>query len=88
MKQHWIVHGLVQGVGFRYFVRSTAIGIGVKGWTRNLPDGTVEIVLEADQPRVDQLRDTLFQGNGHCRVEKIDEMESEEILSDEFKIRF
>ena len=45
MKQyHLIVSGLVQGVGFRYYTERIALSMQIKGWVRNLPDDTVEIV--------------------------------------------
>jgi len=40
------VYGLVQGVGFRKFVQIHAIRLGIKGYTKNLPDGSVEVVAE------------------------------------------
>jgi acylphosphatase len=46
---HIIVSGLVQGVGFRYFVHRKATALGVKGCVRNLYNGDVEIEAEADQ---------------------------------------
>jgi acylphosphatase len=46
MEIRLIVSGEVQGVGFRYFVRETARSLGVRGWTRNLPDGSVELEAE------------------------------------------
>ena len=55
---HAFVSGRVQGVGFRYFVRSTAQSLGVGGWVRNLRDGRVELVAEG---YIAQLRDLLSQ---------------------------
>ncbi|MFC1490516.1 acylphosphatase [Candidatus Latescibacterota bacterium] len=43
-----IVHGRVQGVGFRFFVREKAKIFGMKGWVRNCSDGTVEIHSEGE----------------------------------------
>lgn len=43
----WIVSGRVQGVGFRWFVQTRAEALGVRGWARNLPDGSVEVVVAA-----------------------------------------
>ena len=41
-----LVSGLVQGVGYRWFVRGLADAAGLSGWARNLPDGRVEVELE------------------------------------------
>ncbi|NPA17154.1 MAG: acylphosphatase [Aquificae bacterium] len=49
MRLYAVFAGTVQGVGFRYFVRSKAKEFGVKGYVRNLPDGTVEVVAEGDE---------------------------------------
>ncbi|HEY7509386.1 MAG TPA: acylphosphatase, partial [Vicinamibacteria bacterium] len=43
----FVVHGRVQGVGYRYFVQREADARGVTGFVRNLPDGSVEVVAEA-----------------------------------------
>ncbi|MEM3341636.1 MAG: acylphosphatase [Thermoplasmata archaeon] len=45
-RAHIIFYGVVQGVGFRYSARSLASRLGLDGWVRNLPDGTVEAVVE------------------------------------------
>lgn len=50
---HIIAHGMVQGVGFRFFVRERSLQYGIKGWVRNLPDGTVEIHAEGEEERLD-----------------------------------
>ena len=52
---HIIVSGLVQGVGFRMFVLREASARSLSGWTRNLPDGTVEVEAQGDSGRVDEL---------------------------------
>jgi len=43
---HAVVRGQVQGVGFRYFARKRAEVLGVAGFVRNLPDGSVELHAE------------------------------------------
>ena len=44
-----VVSGLVQGVGFRYFVQSTANNFGLTGYVRNLYNGDVETEAEGDE---------------------------------------
>jgi len=46
---HLVVHGLVQGVGFRWFVARRADGLGLSGYVRNLYDGSVEAEAEGDR---------------------------------------
>ncbi|HVX07932.1 acylphosphatase [Humibacter sp.] len=45
-RKHLLVRGRVQGVGFRYTCAAVARSASVRGWIRNLPDGTVEAVAE------------------------------------------
>lgn len=47
--------GRVQGVGFRYTVRSLAAGFDVTGYVRNLPDGRVHLVVEGNPAEIDLL---------------------------------
>ncbi|MGY1739832.1 MULTISPECIES: acylphosphatase [unclassified Blastococcus] len=47
-----LVSGLVQGVGYRWFVRGLAVDAGLAGSARNLPDGRVEVVLEGPEDAV------------------------------------
>lgn len=53
------VTGYVQGVGFRAFVRRHAMRLGLRGYARNMPDGSVEVVAQGDDYAIDQLIDTL-----------------------------
>jgi acylphosphatase len=46
---HIVVSGMVQGVGFRYFVYHHANQLGLTGWVRNLPNGDVEIEAEGNR---------------------------------------
>jgi acylphosphatase len=49
------VRGHVQGVGFRWWVRSLALAAGLVGWARNLPDGRVEVVAEGPRAHCERL---------------------------------
>lgn len=48
--------GSVQGVGFRYSVKSVATGFEVAGTVRNLPDGRVELIAEGDKGELESFR--------------------------------
>jgi acylphosphatase len=50
-----VVSGRVQGVGFRYFVQHHAAQLGLTGWVRNLPNGSVEIEAEGAQESLERL---------------------------------
>ncbi len=52
---HVSVQGRVQGVYYRAAARDRARQLGLKGWTRNCPDGSVEIVAEGDEAQLAQL---------------------------------
>jgi acylphosphatase len=52
---HIVVSGMVQGVGFRYFVQHHARQLGLTGWVRNLANGDVEVVAEGNKEFVESL---------------------------------
>jgi acylphosphatase len=52
---HIVISGMVQGVGFRYFVQHHATQLGVTGWVRNLPNGEVEIEAEGNRADIETL---------------------------------
>jgi acylphosphatase len=51
--------GNVQGVGFRYTVKSTATGFEVTGTVRNLPDGQVELIAEGTKEELEGFRQAI-----------------------------
>lgn len=59
---HAIAEGRVQGVGYRWFVQRWAERLGIKGWVRNLPDGTVELEAEGESQALDALVQELKKG--------------------------
>jgi acylphosphatase len=66
-----IVRGLVQSVGFRMFVVREANTRGLSGWTRNLPDGSVEIEAQGSTELVDELIRKAKTGPSRSRVTSI-----------------
>ena len=50
IRKHIIFYGRVQGVGFRYYAVNKANQLGLTGWVRNLPDGTVEMEVQGNEP--------------------------------------
>ena len=66
------VHGAVQGVGFRYAARSTAARLGVLGWVRNLPDGSVQVWAQGAAGAVDEFVAFLEHGSRGSVVRSVD----------------
>ena len=66
------VQGQVQGVGFRYSTLQVAEKLGVTGFVRNLPDGTVEIVAEGSDDQLNELIDWAHRGPSAAEVTQVD----------------
>jgi acylphosphatase len=66
-----IIRGRVQGVFFRQSTRETALGLGLTGWTRNNPDGSVSVVFEGQKQRVDRAIAWCHQGPPSARVAEV-----------------
>jgi acylphosphatase len=64
------VRGRVQGVAFRWHARTVASGLGVTGWVRNEPDGSVRIVAEGEPDALEALAGWAERGPDHARVER------------------
>jgi len=72
IRRNVIVHGYVQGVGFRYSARIEAQRLGVSGWARNRSDGTVEAEIEGTEASVDAMLDWLATGPSGAVVGRTD----------------
>ena len=86
---HFNITGFVQGVGYRYFAYRQAKLHGVLGYVRNLPDGSVECVVEGTKEQIEAFYHVLLDGPPGAQVEQIrvnwDEVSGE---YSSFEIRF
>ena len=85
-----IVTGRVQGVGFRYFTVRYANDLGLCGWVRNLPDGSVETAIQGKGEKIEEMIRLLKQGPGAASVSslEIEEIESGSEELSGFAMRF
>jgi acylphosphatase len=65
------VRGMVQGVGFRYFVLREARGLGLDGWVANETDGSVHVVADGPRHALDALLDLLREGPPASLVDRV-----------------
>jgi acylphosphatase len=82
-----VVKGLVQGVGFRWACRREAERLGVTGWVRNVPDGSVEVAVHGDDAAVRAMLDWLRAGPPGARVEALGQRDEHEPPPARFEIR-
>jgi acylphosphatase len=66
------VTGFVQGVSFRFEARARAGSLGVAGWIRNEPDGSVAAVFEGPRERVESMVDWCRRGPSGARVDDVE----------------
>jgi acylphosphatase len=74
--RRFFVRGRVQGVGFRWFVEREAHILGIAGWVRNNPDGSVEVLAQGTRDQLSGLRSRLREGPRASRVDDIQEAEA------------
>jgi acylphosphatase len=84
-----VVNGLVQGVGYRYFVVREAQKLGLKGFTQNLYTGEVLTVVEGEKVIIEEMINKLKVGPIHASVKscKVDWQEPKNEFTD-FEVRF
>lgn len=83
------IYGRVQGVLFRHYTNKKAINLGLKGYVRNIGDGSVEVVAEGDKEGIENLIKFCKKGPVNAIVKKI-KIDYEEPKADfeEFGIRY
>lgn len=67
-----VVHGLVQGVGFRYYALHEATHLSLAGYVRNRPDGAVELEFEGTDAAVSRMLTWLRHGPSSAVVDALD----------------
>jgi acylphosphatase len=77
IRRRLIVHGRVQGVGFRWAIARAAESRGVSGWAVNRADGTVEAVLEGEPDAVESVVRLSKEGPRGAQVDRVDVAEEE-----------
>jgi acylphosphatase len=70
----FLISGMVQGVGYRFFAQRSAARHQVHGYVKNLPDGRVEAFAQGSEPRVVEFRDDLATGPRFSKVDDIEEL--------------
>lgn len=69
---HVYVNGWVQGVGYRYFVVNNALALGLRGYVRNLSDGSVEVLAQGNRSNLERLLALIQRGPAAAEVNEID----------------
>jgi acylphosphatase len=67
-----VIGGRVQGVAYRFETQYAAERIGVHGWVRNRPDGTVQALFEGERGRVEEMIAWCRRGPALARVTAVD----------------
>ena len=85
--RHIRVTGLVQGVFFRAWAQGQARELGVSGWIRNCPDGSIEAHLTGHEDAVTRMIERMRKGPSNARVDDVEIEESEPGEPGRFEVR-
>ena len=77
------INGTVQGVFFRQFCKDKADELGLKGYVRNLESSNVEVLVEGDKEKIEEMYKILKQGPPHAQIRDLKPEEKK--WSGEFK---
>jgi acylphosphatase len=86
ISRHVRVTGLVQGVFFRAWTQGQARELGISGWVRNCPDGSVEAHLSGDEDAVERMIQRMQRGPSNARVEDLSVEEAEPVETGRFQV--
>ena len=84
--KRYLVHGRVQGVGYRWFVQKAATDLGLAGYARNLDDGSVEVYATGPAPKIEDLNGLLWKGPRLSDVRGVEVMEAQMVNYKDFRI--
>ena len=84
--RRYLVHGRVQGVGFRWFAQKAASDLGLHGYARNLDDGRVEVYAIGPTAKLDDLNGMLWKGPRMSDVRGVEAMEAQMVNYRDFRI--
>ena len=89
IRKHILIKGRVQGVNFRYNIQRRANALSITGWVKNLANGDVEVVMEGEEDKVNELIDFCKHGPTYAHVSDI-EINEEKFVGEfnGFEIRF
>jgi acylphosphatase len=85
--RHIRLTGLVQGVFFRAWAQGHARELGISGWIRNCPDGSVEAHLTGEEDAVARMIERLRRGPSNARVEDLVVEDSQPESVGRFEVR-
>ncbi|MCK4745880.1 MAG: acylphosphatase [Bacteroidales bacterium] len=83
-----MVHGRVQGVGFRAMARNQARYMNLKGWVENNPDGSVHVVVCGKKEKCSQFIQWCRTGSGYSWVERLEIKETNPESFNTFSIKY
>lgn len=83
------IFGDVHGVNFRWYTKQAAAKLGIVGWVRNDPDGSVEVLAQGEEDALRKLKEWCEKGPRFARVDRVEEewREMQELYFSRFEIQ-
>ena len=82
------IFGRVQGVFFRDFTEEKAIELKLTGWVKNMPDGTVEVLIEGKDELIEQMIIWCYEGSPNANVDDVKVEWAEPEGCEGFEVRY